>query len=227
MADARKPLPNKGNAVRVVFLGPPGAGKGTQAQKLAAHEHVPHIATGDIIRAAIRSGSALGKQFKDFSDRGELVPDQLVVSLVAERLHEDDCKMGFILDGFPRTVPQAKALDEMLDQSKMHLSAVVLFDVTDDVVVRRLSGRRTCTKCGHIFHVLFNPPKKEGVCDICGSPLFQRDDDKEDVIKDRLRVFREQTAPLIAFYQAQNLVTRIDGEKSPSEVESALAKLVA
>jgi adenylate kinase len=219
--------------MRVVFLGPPGAGKGTQSQKLAMHEGVPHVATGDIIRAAIRSGSKLGLEFKSYSDRGELVPDQLVVSLVAERLREDDCKVGFILDGFPRTVPQAKALETMLDtmttnDTKMFLTSVILFDVQDEVVVRRLSGRRTCQKCGHIYHVLFDPPKKDPqVCDLCGGTLFQREDDREEVVKERLRVYREQTAPLVAFYQAANLLTRIDGEKSPSEVESALAKVVA
>ena len=153
--------------MRVVFLGPPGAGKGTQAQKLAAHEGVPHISTGDIIRAAIRTGSKLGIEFKSFSDRGELVPDQLVVALVVERLHQPDCKLGFtILDGFPRTVPQAKALETILDESHMHVSSAILFDVHDDVVVRRLSGRRTCPKCGHIYHLDFDPPKNAaGVCD--------------------------------------------------------------
>lgn len=216
------------NIVRVVFLGPPGAGKGTQAQKLAAHEGVPHIATGDLVRRAIRTGSSLGVEFKRYNDLGQLVPDQMVVALVAERLVEPDCKHGFILDGFPRTVPQAKALETLLDQAKVSISAVILFDVQDEVVVRRISGRRTCSKCGHIYHVTFNPPKgSPAVCDVCGGSLVQRDDDREEVVRKRLAEYHSLTAPLVAFYQSVNVLTRIDGEKSPSEVESALAKVVA
>jgi adenylate kinase len=214
--------------VRVVFLGPPGAGKGTQAKKLAVREGIPQISTGDIIRDAIRSGSDLGKEFKGYSERGELVPDDLVVRLVAARLREPDCKPGFILDGFPRTVPQAKALETLLDNQKIPLSAVMFFDVSDEDVVTRLSGRRTCTKCGTIYHIQFDPPPVDKPCPAGGGPceVMQRVDDKPEVIADRLRVYREQTSPLIAFYRSQGILVQLDGSKSQSEVESALGKKV-
>ncbi len=213
--------------MRVVFLGPPGAGKGTQAKKLAVREGIPQISTGDIIRESIRSGSDLGKEFKGYSERGELVPDELVVRLVAARLDAPDCKPGFILDGFPRTVPQAKALEQLLDERHLPLSAVIFFDVSDGDVVERLSGRRNCSKCGRIFHVTMDPYTGDacaqgGKCDI-----IQRTDDKAEVVADRLRVYREQTAPLVAYYQAQNKLTRIDGSKNQSEVESALGRVVS
>lgn len=212
--------------MRVVFLGPPGAGKGTQAKRLAVHENIPQISTGDIIRDAIRSGSELGKEFKGYADRGELVPDELVVRLVASRLDQADCKPGFILDGFPRTVPQAKALEQLLDERRMPLTAVIFFDVADDEVVKRLSGRRNCTKCGKIYHVDFDP-YKGGACDKGGTcDVVQRADDKADVIAERLRVYREQTAPLVAYYNAQGKLTKIDGGKSQNEVESALGRVI-
>jgi adenylate kinase len=212
--------------VRVVFLGPPGAGKGTQAKKLALREGIPQISTGDIIREAIRSGSELGKEFKGYSERGELVPDELVVRLVAARLDQADCKPGFILDGFPRTVPQAKALEQLLDERRAPLTAVIFFDVSDQEVVQRLSGRRTCSKCAKIYHVTVDPYKGEpcaqgGTCDV-----VQRADDKAEVVAERLRVYREQTAPLVAYYQAQGKLTRIDGGKTQSEVETALGRVV-
>lgn len=215
--------------MRVVFLGPPGAGKGTQAKKLAARENIPQISTGDIIRDAIRSGSDLGREFKGYSERGELVPDELVVRLVATRLDAPDCSHGFILDGFPRTVPQAKALEQLLDERRQPLTGVVVFDVPDTEVVARLSGRRSCTKCGRIYHVVFDPPSSGSLCPSTGGAceLMHRADDKPEVISERLRVYREQTAPLIAFYQAQGKLSQIDGSKSQSEVESALGRIVA
>jgi adenylate kinase len=212
--------------MRVVFVGPPGAGKGTQAQLLSVREGIPQISTGDIIRLAIRSGSTIGREFKSYSDRGELVPDDLVVRLVADRLDDEDCKSGFILDGFPRTVPQARALEQLLETAKMPLSAVIIFDIKDEVVIARLSGRRTCSQCGHVYHAVSNPPKRDGMCDICQGQIVQRADDSEAVVAERLRVFREQTAPLVAFYQAVGIARHIDADRSQGEVESALARIV-
>ncbi len=214
--------------MRVVFLGPPGAGKGTQAKKLATREGIPQISTGDIIRDAIRTGSELGREFKGYNERGELVPDELVVRLVASRLEERDCEPGFILDGFPRTVPQAKALEQLLDDRKTPLSAVIFFDVSDNDVISRLSGRRTCAKCGRIYHMQFDPPRDDQPCAVSGGrcDVVQRADDKPEVVTERLRVYREQTSPLVAFYQAQGKVTRIDGSKSQAEVETALGRVV-
>jgi adenylate kinase len=219
----------KGASVRVVFLGPPGAGKGTQAKKLATREGIPQISTGDIIRDAIRSGSELGREFKGYSERGELVPDDLVVRLVAKRIDEPDCKPGFILDGFPRTVPQAMALEQLLDDRKSSLTAVIFFDVSDEEVVSRLSGRRSCTKCGRIYHVQFDPPRDEQPCSASGGrcELIQRADDKPEVISERLRVYREQTSPLVAYYRSHSKLVEIDGAKPQAEVESALARVVA
>lgn len=212
--------------MRVVLLGPPGAGKGTQAQRLAKHEGVPQVATGDIIRAAIKNGSPLGARFKSFSERGELVPDELVVALVDERIGQPDCAMGFILDGFPRTVPQATALDSLLERKSLRLTSVVLFEADDQVVVQRLGGRRSCPGCGRSYHVELDAPKVQGVCDVCGKSLIQRADDRSEVIVERLRVYREQTAPLIAFYRSAGLLHTINADRPPAEVESALAKVV-
>ena len=182
--------------MRLIFLGPPGCGKGTQAQRIIDSYRIPQISTGDLLRQAVRDKTALGKEAKKFMDRGELVPDQVVIGMVKERLLANDCKGGFLLDGFPRTVAQAEALDKTLREMKLQLNAVVSIEVPDAEVVKRLAGRRTCRKCGTMYHVIFNPARNQGTCDKCGGELFQRDDDQEDTIQSRLEVYHRQTAPI-------------------------------
>jgi adenylate kinase len=196
--------------VRLVLVGPPGAGKGTQAESLSAHLGVPKISTGDIFRANVSQGTALGQAAKAFMDAGDLVPDEVTVGMVTDRLADDDAAKGFLLDGFPRTVPQAQTFDELLLAAGTPLDVVLELVVDDDEVVRRLSGRRTCRTCGHIWHVDFDPPTREGVCDSCGGELFQRDDDQPDTIRHRLEVYYEQTSPLIAYYAEHGILVGID-----------------
>ena len=204
--------------MRLVIFGPPGAGKGTQAKMLSEKLGVPHIATGDIFREAVKAGTELGKLAKQYMDRGELVPDEVVIGIVEERLRRPDCSKGFILDGFPRTIKQAEALDEMLQRMGVKLDAVVNLEVSEDEVVKRISLRRTCRNCGAIYHLITNPPKKEGVCDKCGGELYQRDDDREETVRSRLRVYRQQTEPLLKFYEQRGLLKNVDGEKPIEEV---------
>ena len=187
--------------LNLILLGPPGAGKGTQGERLQEDFDLPYFATGDILRAAVREGTELGKQAKEYMDRGDLVPDDVIIGVIAERIDEQDAEDGFILDGFPRTEPQAEALDEKLDELGRTLTAALLIDVPEEEVVRRLGGRRTCAKNGHIFHVDFDPPEQEGVCDVCGEPLVVRDDDKPEVIRNRLAQYHEKTEPLIGYYE--------------------------
>ena len=212
--------------MRLILLGPPGSGKGTQAQKLVERFKVPQVSTGDIFRQAVRDQTELGKKAKEYMDRGELVPDQIVVGMVEERLSQPDCKNGFILDGFPRTIAQAEALDELLARRGEKLDAVLEISVPDEEVIKRLSGRRTCRQCGAMYHIEFNPPKEPGRCDKCKGELYQREDDKEEVIKSRLEVYHSQTAPLIEYYQKKGLLKKIDGvggiEEIFSRVMSAL-----
>src|SRR5206468_4189155 len=196
--------------MRLVLVGPPGAGKGTQAEFISAHLSVPKISTGDIFRANVTQGTPLGREAKRFMDAGDLVPDEITVGMVRDRLAEDDATKGFLLDGFPRNVPQARTLDDLLLEAGTPLDVVLELVVDDDEVVRRLSGRRTCRSCGHIWHVDFDPPTVEGVCDSCGGELFQRDDDKPETIRHRLDVYYEQTAPLVSFYAEERLLTGID-----------------
>jgi adenylate kinase len=212
--------------VRVVLIGPPGAGKGTQAQTLAGNLGVPQISTGDIFRANVSDGTPLGEKAQAYMDAGDLVPDELTVEMVKARLAEDDAAAGFLLDGFPRTVPQAQVLDEMLAEMGGRLDVVLELVVDDDEVVRRLSGRRTCRRCKHVWHVDFDPPSVEGVCDLCGGELFQRDDDKEETIRHRLDVYREQTAPLIGFYAERGLLVGLDAMGPVDDVtDRAMAAL--
>ena len=212
--------------MRVVLLGPPGAGKGTQAQVIADRLGVPAISTGDIFRANVSGETELGLQAKSYMDAGDLVPDEVTSAMVRERLKEDDAVDGFLLDGFPRTVPQAETLNEIVGDLGQGLDVVLELVVDDEEVIRRLSGRRTCRNCGHIWHVDFDPPSREGTCDDCGGRLFQRDDDKSDTVRHRLEVYAEQTAPLIAFYAEKGVLVGIDATGPVDDVtERAIAAL--
>ena len=213
--------------LNLILLGPPGAGKGTQAERLRTDFRLPYIATGDMLRANVKEQADLGKEAKRYMDAGELVPDDLIVAMARERLQEQDARDGFILDGFPRTIAQAQALEEMLAALDRRITAALLIDLPDDEVVRRLSGRRVCEKEGHNFHVEFDPPKREGICDQDDSPLFQRDDDQPDVIRNRLRVYHAQTEPLVEYYDQQGLMRRIDGTRPPVEVHDHIRALIS
>jgi adenylate kinase len=211
----------------LVLLGPPGAGKGTQAERLVDDFELPYYATGNILREAIASESELGKQAKEIVDAGDLVPDELIFKVIEERLDSGEADDGFLLDGFPRTIGQAELLEGALDERSRRLTAALLIDAPDDEVVRRLSGRRTCVKNGHVYHVLFDPPKHEGVCDQDGSRLVQRDDDKPETIGKRLAVYHEQTEPLIKWYEERALLRRFDGTRTPDEVNSHIRATLA
>jgi adenylate kinase len=211
--------------LNLILLGPPGAGKGTQAERLQEDFPLAYVATGDILRQAVADETDLGREAKAYMDRGELVPDDVIIGVILERLagHGED---GFLLDGFPRTVAQAEALDTALAERDKQLSAVLLIDVPPDDIVRRLSGRRVCEK-GHVYHVEHNPPKEDGVCDVDGTPLSQRDDDREETIRKRLDVYRDQTSPLIDYYDERDLLRRFDGTRNPTEVHDHLRATIA
>jgi adenylate kinase len=214
--------------LNLILLGPPGSGKGTQGERLQEDFRLPYYATGDILRAAVKEETEIGKQAKEFMDRGDLVPDEVIIGVIAERLQGDEASDGFILDGFPRTVPQAEALNEKMKELGRELTAAILIDVTEEEVVRRLGGRRTCEKNpGHIYHVDFDPPKEEGVCDIDGAALIVRDDDKPDVIKNRLSTYKEKTEPLISYYEDRGILNHVNGAQSPDEVEESIHGILA
>jgi adenylate kinase len=213
--------------LNLVLLGPPGSGKGTQGERLQEDLRLPYYATGDILRAAVRDETELGRTAKEYMDRGDLVPDDVIVGVIAERIDSAEALDGFILDGFPRTTPQAEALDAKLDELGRAVTAVLLIDVSDEEVVRRLGGRRTCEVNGHVFHVEFNPPEKEGVCDIDGSELIVHDDDKPEVIRKRLETYHEKTEPLVAHYDDRSQLRRIDGERPPEEVCEEIRRTLA
>jgi adenylate kinase len=213
--------------LNLILIGPPGAGKGTQAARLRSDFQLPYIATGDILRANRQEGTELGKEAGRYMEAGELVPDELILAMAAERLQEDDAQDGFILDGFPRTLEQAKALDRQLADLRRRVTAAIVIDVPDKEVIRRLSGRRVCEKEGHNYHIEFDPPKQEGVCDEDGSRLIQRDDDKPEVIENRLRVYHEQTEPLVEYYEQQGLMRRIDGTREQSDVHDHIRAVIA
>jgi adenylate kinase len=206
--------------LRVVFFGPPGAGKGTQAKLLEQKFGACQVSTGEILRKAARDETALGKKAAAYSNRGDLVPDDVMVKLVAERLREPDCQAGFILDGFPRTIAQADDLGRMLDGSGLALESALCLHASNDVIIKRLSGRRTCKKCGGLFHVVFNPPSRPGICDHCGGEIYQREDDQDDKIAARLSVYEDQTAPLKEYYRKRGLLREIDGVGSVEEVRN-------
>jgi adenylate kinase len=213
--------------LNLILFGPPGAGKGTQADRLQADFQLPYIATGNMLRENVEEGTELGKEAKRYMDAGDLVPDDVIVAMVAERLQEDDAQDGFILDGFPRTVPQAEALDKQLSEMGRRITAVLLLDVPDEDVERRLSGRRVCVKKGHNYHVEFDPPKRDEVCDQDGSRLIQRDDDKPEVVRKRLRTYHEKTAPLIDYYDDLGQLKRIDGTRDPADVHDHIRAVIA
>jgi adenylate kinase len=207
--------------LNLILLGPPGAGKGTQAERLQDDFPLAYVATGDILRAAVAEGTELGREAKSYMDRGELVPDDVIIGVILNRLGESDTADGFLLDGFPRTAAQAEALDEALAKVDRRLTAALLIDVPEEDIVRRLSGRRVCPN-GHVYHVEHNPPKVDGTCDVDGEPLRQRDDDREDTIRTRLQVYRDQTSPLVDYYDDRGLLHRFDGTRSPTEVHDHL-----
>src|SRR6478736_2656761 len=213
--------------LNLVLLGPPGSGKGTQGERLNEDLRLPYYATGDILRGAVREETELGRIAKEYMDRGDLVPDEVIVGVIAERIDSSEALDGFILDGFPRTTPQAEALDAKLSELGRAVTAVLLIDVSDDEVVRRLGGRRTCEANGHVFHVEFEPPKQEGVCDIDGSPLVVRDDDKPEVIRKRLATYHEKTEPLVTYYDDKGVLRRVDGERDPDAVTEELRRTLA
>ncbi|MCR4936966.1 MAG: adenylate kinase [Lachnospiraceae bacterium] len=212
--------------MKLVMLGAPGAGKGTQANMIAEKYGIPHISTGDIFRANIKEGTDLGKEAKSYMDKGELVPDELTVRLLLDRVSKDDCKDGYVLDGFPRTIPQAEVLEKELEKNGDRIDKAVNVDVPDENIVNRMSGRRACLKCGATYHIVHIPPRKEGICDTCGSELVQRDDDKEETVKNRLKVYHDQTAPLIEFYSSRNVLETVDGTKPSEDVFANICSIL-
>ncbi|MGA9524864.1 MAG: adenylate kinase [Myxococcaceae bacterium] len=212
--------------MNLILFGPPGAGKGTQAKKLVADLQIPHLSTGDILREAVRLGTELGRKARGFMDAGQLVPDELVIGMVNERLAQPDVTGGFILDGFPRTIPQAEALDEALRATGRKVDAVVSLEVPESALVERLSGRRSCPNDGSVYHVVSNPPKQAGVCDKCGAALIQRSDDSEEKVTERLRVYSQQTSPLKQWYQSKGLLKTIPGVGSPDGIYGEIRKVL-
>ena len=204
--------------MKIIMLGAPGAGKGTQAKKIADRYNIPHISTGDIFRANIKNGTELGKKAKEYMDKGLLVPDELTLDLIMDRFKAEDCKNGYVLDGFPRTIPQAEALDAALVKIGQKMDFAVDVDVPDENIVNRMSGRRACLNCGATYHIVYNPSKKEGICDTCGQQLVLRDDDKPETVKKRLSVYHDQTQPLIDYYKNEGILAEVDGTKDMEEV---------
>ena len=204
--------------MKIIMLGAPGAGKGTQAKKIAEKYGIPHISTGDIFRANIKNGTELGKKAKTYMDQGLLVPDELVVDLVVDRVQQSDCQKGYVLDGFPRTIPQAESLTEALEKRGEKMDFAVDVDVPDEAIVTRMGGRRACLKCGATYHIEFNPPKAEGLCDACQDKLVLRDDDKPETVQKRLTVYHDQTQPLIDYYKGQGILVTVDGTKELNQV---------
>ena len=204
--------------MKIIMLGAPGAGKGTQAKQIAAKYNIPHVSTGDIFRANIKDGTALGMEAKSYMDKGQLVPDELTVKILLDRVAKEDCKNGYVLDGFPRTIPQADVLDEAVTKLGEKIDFAINVDVPDENIIRRMSGRRACLKCGATYHIVSIPPKKEGICDACGEELVIRDDDKEETVKARLEAYHKQTQPLIDYYNNKGILKEVDGTKDMNDV---------
>ncbi len=215
--------------MNLILLGPPGSGKGTQAKLIVEKYGIPQISTGDMLREAVAKGTELGKEAKKYMDAGQLVPDEVVIGIVKERLQQPDCEKGFILDGFPRTIAQAEALDKILEEMGKKIDAVINIQVPEEEVVKRIVYRRTCKNCGAVYHLIYNPPKEDNKCDKCGGELYQRDDDKEETVRKRYKVYKEQTEPLVEYYAKKGILYNIDGTKSIEEVfaeiDSILQKL--
>ena len=212
--------------MKIIMLGAPGAGKGTQAKKIAEKYAIPHISTGDIFRANIKNNTELGQKAKTYMDKGELVPDELVVDLIMDRFTNPDCVNGYVLDGFPRTIPQAEALDKALNAKGESVDFAINVEVPDENIINRMSGRRACVGCGATYHIVFNPTKVEGICDSCGEKLILRDDDKPETVKNRLSVYHDQTQPLIEYYSKKNVLVEVDGTKKMDEVFTDIVKIL-
>ena len=212
--------------MKIIMLGAPGAGKGTQAKKIAAKYGIPHISTGDIFRANIKNGTELGLKAKSYMDAGGLVPDEITIGMLLDRIHQADCENGYVLDGFPRTIPQAESLTEALKKNGESIDFAVNVDVPDENIISRMSGRRACLNCGATFHIVYNAPKKEGVCDACGQELVLREDDKPKTVKKRLDVYHDQTQPLIDYYKKEGVLAEVDGTKDMEEVFQNIAAIL-
>ena len=204
--------------MKIIMLGAPGAGKGTQAKKVAKKYNIPHISTGDIFRVNIKEGTELGNKAKEYMDKGELVPDDITIGMLLDRIHKADCKDGFVLDGFPRTIPQAKSLTQALSKLNESIDYAINIDVPDESIITRMSGRRACLSCGSTYHIKYSAPKKENICDNCGSELVIRDDDKPETVKKRLEIYHDQTQPLIDYYDNEKILASVDGTKDMEEV---------
>lgn len=214
------------NFMNLILLGAPGAGKGTQAKIIMEKYGIPQISTGDMLREAVAKGTELGKKAREYMTQGKLVPDDIVVSIVKERLSQKDCETGFILDGFPRTLAQAEALDKILEEMGKRIDAVINVNVPEDEVVKRIVYRRTCKRCGAIYHLIYNPPKKEGICDKCGGELYQREDDKEETVRERYRVYKKNTEPLIDYYRKKGILYDVDGTKDIEGVKREILEIL-
>ena len=212
--------------MKIIMLGAPGAGKGTQAKRIAEKYGIPHVSTGDIFRSNIKNGTELGMKAKAYMDAGNLVPDEITIGMLLDRIHGEDCKNGYVLDGFPRTIPQAESLTAALQKQGEKMDYAVDVDVPDEAIISRMSGRRACLACGATYHIEFNPPKKEGICDQCGEPLVLRNDDKPETVKNRLDVYHRQTQPLIDYYKKEGILAQVDGTQSMDQVFEDIVKIL-
>ena len=208
--------------MNIILLGPPGAGKGTQAGKIIEKYKIPQISTGDILRAAVREGTELGKEAQKYMNEGKLVPDSVVIGIIRDRLKEDDCKNGYLLDGFPRTIAQAEELDNILSEMNSSLDCVISIEVLDEEIIQRITGRRMCKECGAVYHIKYSPPAKDGICDKCGGNLYQRDDDKEETVRERLEVYKKQTEPLKEYYNKKGILKEVEGTGSIDSIFASI-----